>query len=689
MIREFAFIETSTADDWEDWNSWNEHRFELSDGVLRLARETAPMFVSPTPVIKRLRTGVRVVDIDLDDCGIHYLLGTDGNVYRFDPTLDDPRSLPCIWRSGGTVSTPEALCVSDDTIYIAFSGLEDGSAQAGVYLISKHRRPTREMTDDQPGIPFEKPTRIITGQNEYDVFVLDEAAGTVTGLASDERIVVNGLRVPKDISRDEKGNLYVLDAEESDESKSTEAKLVLRRYDPATILESNDSVWPETTSTRIPSERATCIAAVGGNIVAIGIASDLSVPGERTLLRYHTGENSFTPVYSFKRSCIRLRHGYDISTSTRSGLYAIDDDEQTVYFLEETYKNKGDSTPGATTYTARIQNKFDSGITGMEWHRLRLQVDTAMPGTQIRVSYTATDDDEIRRADWTEAEQLNPRDVLLHHANGRYLWLSLELIGSEYTSPEVESVRVYLPRRSYLHHLPTLYGGDPTTGDFLRRFLAIFETAFAEFDDELAGFTQYLDPHGVPDESLPWLESWFAVTAEQSWSVEARRTFLERAPALYKKRGTRAGLRELLEIYLGQDGSSKRRRKREPFFSIVEYADLQCQTASGHDRGRFDTFADLLSSPREFLVLLDPAIDEETRRTIERIVDMEKPAHTAGRTISLQPWIRLDDHSYLGVNSRLPDREFIVGASTLGETTVLGKRGHAYSLSGNGSQTSA
>ncbi|EMA35158.1 phage tail protein, partial [Halobiforma nitratireducens] len=153
-------------------------------------------------------------------------------------------------------------------------------------------------------------------------------------------------------------------------------------------------------------------------------------------------------------------------------------------------------------------------------------------------------------SEWNVAEVADNPDVLLRNATGRYLYVALELVGTPTASPHVDTVTAYCPRQSYLRYMPELYQEDDRSAAFLERFLSVFETSFVDVQSEIDGITQYFDPHGVPSDSLAWLEEWLAADEYREWPESARREYLARAPELYKLRGTRAGLREVIELYL-------------------------------------------------------------------------------------------------------------------------------------------
>jgi len=289
--------------------------------------------------------------------------------------------------------------------------------------------------------------------------------------------------------------------------------------------------------------------------------------------------------------------------------------------------------------------------------------------------------DDVRGQEWTELERPNPRDALLSDAEGRYLWVELELVGDASTTPRVDGFRAYFPRQSYLRHLPAIYREDSASEAFLERYLSIFESVLVDIEEEVDSITRYLDPAGVPPGALSWLADWLAVESGPAWPESARRELLQRAPTLFKKRGTREGLLAVIRLYLrhaatesgtGEDGAGNDRPGDDrsgpgPIF-LFEPSDLDCIDTS-EVRAVYER---LLPCPQCFIVLTRSRFDEDVVQTVDRIVDREQPAHTVGRAVQLRPWIELGGHSYLGVNSRLPDREFTVEDASLGKDSTLG-----------------
>ena len=142
----------------------------------------------------------------------------------------------------------------------------------------------------------------------------------------------------------------------------------------------------------------------------------------------------------------------------------------------------------------------------------------------------------------------------------------------------------------YLQYLPGIYHTD-----FMRRFLAIFESVLTPIEWNVDNFDLYLNPETTPDGFLPWLANWFSISFDPSWSVEQQRELLQEAHDLYARRGTHWALTRILEIFT----------KVKP-----EIADL------GTD-----------DDPFMFNVKIPLKEADVNKSLIERIIDANKPAH--------------------------------------------------------------
>lgn len=101
------------------------------------------------------------------------------------------------------------------------------------------------------------------------------------------------------------------------------------------------------------------------------------------------------------------------------------------------------------------------------------------------------------------------------------------------------------PRSLYQKFLPAIYG----QGDFVGRFLKIFEETFEPTVQAMDVLWGYLDPLTAPESLLPFLAFWVAWPMDRRWDVRRQRFLIRQALELYRWRGTKRGLRLYLHFY--------------------------------------------------------------------------------------------------------------------------------------------
>ena len=274
-------------------------------------------------------------------------------------------------------------------------------------------------------------------------------------------------------------------------------------------------------------------------------------------------------------------------------------------------------------------------------------------------------------------------------------------------SPRFNKMIVYFSVPTYLQFLPDIYQEDEQSKIFLEKFLCIFQTLFEETESKILSFIKHLDVKATPEEFLPWLSSWISVSFNEGWSSDSKRSFLERAPEIFRKQGTREGLEEIIYIYLlgtGKNGPEKQSQFQQnmqgndkgeddniklkndyrdgSYFFIIEGKRELNQLFSIFD-DRFDinnNSSDIFSYC--FYVLLNPLrIDNMKAELVKRIIEKEKPAHTVGIVRRLPEWIFLGRGNFLGINTVIRSRNFfILGKSCLSVDTVLSSEQNSFEL---------
>jgi phage tail-like protein len=343
----------------------------------------------------------------------------------------------------------------------------------------------------------------------------------------------------------------------------------------------------------------------------------------------------------------------------------------------------------AGTYTSEV---FDSTITGCQWHRVVLEADIPA-NTRVTLSYAASDYEPGVDGPFTSDPLVKPVDTLITGAVGRYIRFRIELFSDEASgvTPLVKRLKVYFPRITYLRYLPDTYQEDEKNREFLQRFLSLFETFMSCSEKQIFDFTRYLDPLAVPEGFIPWLSSWLAIAYDENWPLAKKRMLIRQAPQLYKKRGTPRAISQIIELFYDKAPIIIEQFQLECIRNREESKEEEVKTSesepSCNSTLSMEEVVDRLygTSPYRFTVLVPPKWEDlknrvkkakevttPERNTLQRIVEMEKPAHTEACLQVLEPWFYLDMHTYLEINTVLTRPEFVLEkSSVLGRDTVI------------------
>ena len=205
---------------------------------------------------------------------------------------------------------------------------------------------------------------------------------------------------------------------------------------------------------------------------------------------------------------------------------------------------------------------------------------------------------------------------------------------------------------SYLRYLPAIFQDAAEGNAFVGRFLLAFEDVLTGQGDVMrpglgelldgvfdssgarqqAGIARYFDPgpelsasERAPGEFLSWLAGWLALSLREDWSEDEQRRFIARINQIYRLRGTRAGMIELLRTYTGG-------LKVE----IYEFAELPHYF-----------------QVEMFLNQRDEAELRRKERIARAIIDQEKPAHTYYTLKTHVPTMQIGIASTVGVDTLL------------------------------------
>jgi phage tail-like protein len=644
---------------------------------------------------------VTVIDFEMDGCGNLYILTKESaKIVVFDQVNNTYKEVGCIHCSGA-----EKIAVSDLDIFI----LKENSITCFA-RVNYQKRWKRDVKDVEKVID-------ISATNEGTIYVLTEAgAGTSKEIIQLER----------------KYN-------EDDLLSETIETFETTNIDPISITVSGQFVY--------------IIHSDENDEYCKLLTIDLSDKTKATTVDDLPMKKDFRP------EIMAVDHKGEIYLSTGNTKEII------IIELMELFDRHGN-------YITKI---FDSGIQGCRWHKVIL--DMGLPkNTRVELSYTSSDDQytlKELRADpslWADNRLTNPKDALLPKAIGQFVRLKIQLFSDDIrkSSPEINSIKLEFPHHSYLRYLPAVFQENETGKEFLERFLPLFETFFSNYEEAISSSTKYLDADATTDEFLPWLKQWLGLSYDENWHAEKVRKLINMAPYLYKLRGTRTGIEEIIKLYLENEDTTQKIKQiyeicntndsvkqyfeillesmKFPVIIIEGFHAKRCIKEEKHSYSlselgicketnnaylKMDTLEGLReediikikgssiekyaiiskiskkeedkiailrgeikaapqtvsvskvsviellggTNPYGFSIIIRPfALSAQQLRTIRRIVDMEKPAHTVGYVKELEPWFYLDGHTYLGINTILSKPAYVLGKSLISRDAVLLER---------------
>lgn len=216
-----------------------------------------------------------------------------------------------------------------------------------------------------------------------------------------------------------------------------------------------------------------------------------------------------------------------------------------------------------------------------------------------------------------------------------------------------------------LAHLPAIYQDSPSP--LLDRFLAAFERVLLGSEEgskahgkagprestprtgeglgtKIARLHMLFNPRETPEKFLPWLASWAALSMNENLKPAKRRNLIARIIPLYRIRGTRAYLEQLLEMCVDAGTS----------VSEEEVPPLQVGVRSTLGKDMY-----LGGGPPHFFRVTMVASDmgalevQAQRQIAYEVIELAKPAHTVYDFVVVSPHFQVGVHSTVGVDTVL------------------------------------
>ena len=310
-----------------------------------------------------------------------------------------------------------------------------------------------------------------------------------------------------------------------------------------------------------------------------------------------------------------------------------------------------------------ISRVLDSRETAMSWHRLRLK-GRQNDQSSFRISIYATDEreclidgrmwdlDEFLQSDEMDVakktQYIEPLlqhrsvgfdDLILHDVKGRYLFFMLEMYW-QHDMQSIRDIQIFFPKQSWISYLPEIYERYDEDG-FMDRYLGVFQSIYEDLYDEIAGMPRVFDRESTNREYLDWLAEWIGMRDSFAWPDDKLKSLIKEGLSLFKRRGTRQGIIDLLTLCTGE----------KPY--IVEHHQI---TEFRKNREQTELMRKLYGNRPDFFTVLmkEELIDTPWKKeTVTRLVDYFKPAHMDWQLIVIKPYTFVGEYTYLGVNTVL------------------------------------
>ena len=216
-------------------------------------------------------------------------------------------------------------------------------------------------------------------------------------------------------------------------------------------------------------------------------------------------------------------------------------------------------------------------------------------------------------------------------------------------------IQVEIATRPWVQYLPGIYqDADEENADFLQRFLLVSAHLTSGIEESLEFVHELFDPRLTQAGWLPWLASWLAMPLLEGWDEEKRREVVQRTPELYRLRGTARGLKLALRLFADVEAEIHEGEWPYPGMVIGRSSTI----------GKDTTLSPPVFISQCFTVELPDRkteISRERLRTVQALVESEKPAHAhyalvfqeAEPAYAVAPFLQVGKTGRIGVDARI------------------------------------
>ena len=291
-------------------------------------------------------------------------------------------------------------------------------------------------------------------------------------------------------------------------------------------------------------------------------------------------------------------------------------------------------------------------------------------------------------------------EVVLGVDGHAWLWVAVLLEAGEGGAPAFGRLRADASAQDWLRSLPALYAADERARPFLERLLALLAAGLGGQQRRIDDLPLLFDAAAAPEEWLEWLAGWVGLRAGDLPGGERRRAAVGDAFTLAARRGTAAGLRAAISLSLGAEAwIDEPGARADPWRLGADGAlgfgtALAPAAAQGAVLGTTATLdASSLVAEEDFGTPLFEDVAHRfcvgvhardvagpgAREALERLVDRERPAHTAAHVCVVEPRGRVGAQARVGVDAVVagPPPPLALGRAPLGAAATAAGAGRA------------
>lgn len=224
------------------------------------------------------------------------------------------------------------------------------------------------------------------------------------------------------------------------------------------------------------------------------------------------------------------------------------------------------------------------------------------------------------------------RDVLLYGQTGRYLWVSVQLLGAG--KARLGNFRVVNPGDNFFQTLPEIYR---TNGEFLHRYLSVLSSMYNDLQDTVDALHRLVDIDTAPVGLLPLFLQWLGIHLDGDFLEEHYlRRLLKEAFSLIRVKGTRAAVEKIVGIFV-----------EEPFYLVEQHQALKVAREQAVEERIYG------KSTFGYTVLLNRQADEQLYARLSLLLEQFSPMRCKVNIVFLSEIQCVDLGSYLDVNASL------------------------------------